>query len=177
MALRWPLIKSGVHAIQTGLCGLKLMVNGRWYKGSSIYSTLILYSTMNADAGVTKLTNGKNANAGLLFPSHGHLLINFLHQIACIQYISSNRVWACRVYPFPYLNFGRAKCILFHNWQKNAHAGCIHFNHQQYWSAWCIPSTTSSIDVQGVSLPPPVVWTCKCKGVYPFLPAVQTIEE
>jgi hypothetical protein len=24
---------------------------------------------MNADAGVTQLTNGKNANAGLLFPS------------------------------------------------------------------------------------------------------------
>jgi hypothetical protein len=148
------------------------MVNSRWYKDSSIYSTLI-YSTMNADAGVTQLTNGKNANAGLLFPSVWAFTYEFSTSYRCIHQhqlwtcrvypFQLHEFWNCKVYPFPQPtfhrhNYGLAGCIHFYHLQQNLRAGCINFYHQQSWRAGCIPSTTS------------IVWTC---SLYLFLLPVQ----
>ncbi len=58
---------------------------------------------LNADAGLKKLTGGKNANAGLTF-SEIPFTYDFSTSYSTNNTISS-RLWTCRVYPFPLPSF------------------------------------------------------------------------
>jgi hypothetical protein len=79
-----------------------------------MYSTLILYSTMNADAGMTQLTSGKNTNVTFLSAwaftytfSTSNSMYTVHQQQPCMGVqgvsLSISEFWACKVYPFPQL--------------------------------------------------------------------------
>jgi len=86
--------------------------------------------------------------ADLHFSSFRHLLMKCQHHNISQPAVVYGH-WTCHVYSCP-----PPAVWTLDNWTCK-----VSFHHQHYGRAGCL-STTSSMDVQGVSLPP-AVWTCR----------------